>query len=118
MKRTSSESIDGGAVVNLVYDKYSGANKTVNMAPELIYVTSSDIKEIGSYETLHVYNDNSDTQFLHLMSSLEDSAGDFQKRRPLPPKCWSIVNNAAYTFICGDSGVYIYKVKSDSKVQG
>lgn len=119
MKRSTSESIDGGSVTNLLWDKYSGANKVVSMAPELVYVTSDLVKEIGPYETLHVYNDNSDTAWLILTEEPNGNPQDRANKRPLAPKSWLICNNAKNTFISGNnSAVSIYKVKSDSKVQG
>jgi len=120
MKRSTSESIDGGSAANLLWDKYAGANKVLNMAPELIYVTNDQVKEVGPYETLHVYNNKAETSWLYLRDSAINvlSSIDPANLRPLPPMSWSVLNNGIYTFISSDSpNVYIYKVKSDSKVQ-
>ena len=120
MKRLTSESIDGGSVTNLIWDKYSGANKTVQTATELIYVTSTEPKEVGLYETLHVYNNSTDTAWVYFKDSLTDNANLEQKSLPLAPKSWFLCNNSNHTFV-NSSGVnvYIYRAKSDSKaVQG
>jgi hypothetical protein len=119
MKRSTSEPIDGGSATSLLWDKYSGGNKVVNVAPELIYVTNNQIKEVGPYETLHVYNDKTNTSWLYLRDSAASSSIDPTNLRPLPPKSWSVLNNGIYTFISSDTpDVYVYKAKSDSKVQG